>query len=46
MKEEKKKLIRIRKEGTRGGERSGRIENIEELWKKKKDEMEKKEDKR
>jgi len=39
-------LIRIRKKGTKGGERSGSVENIEELWKRKEDEVKKGEDKR
>jgi len=41
MSEEGKKWLKIGKEGRRGGERSGSVGSIDELWKRKREEMEK-----
>jgi len=40
MSEEGKKWLKIGKEGRRGGERSGSVGSIDELWKRKREEME------
>jgi len=46
MSEEGKKWIRIGREGRRGGERSGSVGSIDELWKRKREEMERGEDRK
>jgi len=46
MSEEGKKLIKTRKEGRRDGERSGSVGSLDDLWKRKREEMEKGEDRK